>query len=104
MNFTVVEFAGCYILPHLKGFRPEIFKFRKNVHPNIQTSIYSSIKHEHPLSLKDFLCFMIICEVCVYMYLSNAKSGGLLIQLTLCELCKCHESIMYANPPNHDST
>ena len=25
---------------------------------------------------------MIICEVCVYMNLSNAKSGGLLIQLT----------------------
>ena len=83
MNFTVIKYMGCYILPHLKGFRPRNLQVRRNVYPNIQSSIYSSIKHRHPLSLKKFLMmYEHMQKVCVYVPYLMQRSGGLLIQLT----------------------
>ena len=47
------ENTGCYILPSLKDFVPEIFKLRRMC-PTIQSSIYSTIMHKHPFSLENF--------------------------------------------------
>ena len=73
------ENTGCYVLPFLKDFVPEIFKLGRT-YPTIHHPSTQKIIHEQSLSLKDSKCCMIICERCVYMYLSNAKIRRLLIQ------------------------
>ena len=62
------KITGCYILPSLKDFVPEISKLRRmHILPSRQPST-QSIKHEHPLSLKQFLMmYEHMQRVCVYV-------------------------------------
>ncbi len=72
---------GCYILPSLKDFVPEIFKLRRMY---ILTSKQPSTQPSNTGIHCPYRLIMLSClnAQCVYMPLSNAKSGGPLIQLT----------------------
>ena len=87
MLLQVIKNTGCYILPSLKDFVPEIFKLGRT-YPTIQSSIYS--KH-HPraiIVLKRFYMLYEHMQKCVYMYLSNAKINAKYVSEMYPYVCK----------------
>ena len=88
MLLQVIENTGCYILPSLKDFVPEIFKLGRT-YPTIQHPSTQNIIHEQPLSLKDSKCCTNVCKsVCICTYLMQRSMQNMLV--------KCIH--MYANP------
>ena len=81
MNININRITGCYILPSLKDFDPEIFKSRRMcfLTSNRPSTQPSNTGINCPYRLLTLSC---LNAQCVYMSLSNAKSGGPLIQLT----------------------
>ena len=82
MNININRITGCYILPSLKDFIPEIFKLRRmyiltSKQPSTQPS-NTGIHCPYKISNAVWTYERSVC-ICS---LSNAKSGGLLIQLT----------------------
>ena len=78
----IIQKSGVLHSPLLKGFRPWNLQVKENVYPTIQTTIYSTIKHGIycPYKISNVV-WTYARSVCICS-LSNAKSGGPLIQLT----------------------
>ena len=79
MLLQVIENTGCYILPSLKDFVPEIFKLGRT-YPTIQHPSTQNIIHEQSLSLQDSKCCMNICKgVCICTYLMQISSMQIML-------------------------